>query len=100
MGAMFHANVQHFESIGAYCAAFPAHRLFPFMLDGQLELRPGAVAKPPLFSLVFGNEAAGLDEQFQHMGTSVKLAQSPQIDSLNLSTAVAIGTYLFTVEGQ
>jgi len=95
MGSLFHLNFRHFDDIEQYRAQFPAHRLFPFMSDGGLELRPDNVPAQPLFSLVFGNEASGLDERYRQMGASVRIAQSPHIDSLNLSVAVAVGTYLF-----
>jgi len=97
MGAVFHIEFEHFESFDAYLAAFPEHWAFPFMLDGELALRPGMIPRRRLFSLVFGNEAGGLDERFRRIGTSVKIPQSPRVDSLNLSAAVAIGAYVFTL---
>ena len=97
MGALFHIRFQQFESFDAYRAAFPSHEIFPFMPGGGIELRPGAAPRVARFSLVFGNEACGLDEGFRRIGTCVTIPQSPQVDSLNLSIAVALGAYLFTL---
>jgi TrmH family RNA methyltransferase len=55
--------------------------------------------KPKLFSLVFGNEASGLDDSYLKVGTSVMIPQSPDVDSLNLTIAVGIGVYAFTQGG-
>jgi TrmH family RNA methyltransferase len=61
------------------------------MTDGLQDLRNTTFTTP--YSLVFGNEGAGLDQQFLHVGTSVKIAYENKIDSLNLSTAVGIALY-------
>jgi RNA methyltransferase, TrmH family len=97
MGALFRIQFQHFNSISQYIERFPKHHLYPFMLDGGLELKPENIIKQPLYSLVFGNEASGLDDSFKSLGTSIKIPQSKLVDSLNLSIAVAIGTYVFTL---
>ena len=96
MGSFFQINFKHYESFSDYCSAFPEHRIYTFMLDGEIELSPDYVPKQQIFSLVFGNEATGLSENFRSVGTSVKIPQSMAVDSLNLSTAVAVGVYLFT----
>jgi TrmH family RNA methyltransferase len=44
---------------------------------------------------VFGNEATGLDDSFLQIGTSIIIPQSPDVDSLNITIAVGIGTFLF-----
>ena len=97
MGSVFHINFQHYKSIDKYLEAFPNHHIYTFMLDGELELYPENISKQQFFSLVFGNEATGLSENYRHIGTSIKIPQSKMIDSLNLSVAVAIGVYLFTL---
>lgn len=48
------------------------------------------------FSLIFGNEATGLDDSFLEVGQSVLIRHSGRIDSLNLSMAVGIALYEFT----
>jgi len=96
MGSIFHMNFQHFDDIEEYLKAFPKHHKYTFMLDADLELYPGTIARPPLFSLIFGNEATGLDGAYKDIGTAVKIPQSMLIDSLNLSIAVAVGVFSFT----
>ncbi len=96
MGALFHMNFCHFVSFEAYRAAFPRHALYPFMLDGKLELRPENRPGTELYSLIFGNEASGLDPSFARVGTSVKIPQSALVDSFNLAAAAAVGMYVFS----
>jgi len=96
MGSIFHINFQHFDNFEEYLKAFPKHHKYTFMLDADLELYPGTITRPPLFSLIFGNEATGLDGAYKDIGTAVKIPQSMLIDSLNLSTAVAVGVFSFT----
>ena len=48
------------------------------------------------FSLIFGNEAAGLPVEFASVGQSVRIRHTDSIDSLNLSLAAGIGLYEFT----
>ena len=45
------------------------------------------------FSLVFGNEATGLPNNFLEYGESVIIPHSKEIDSLNLPVAVSIALY-------
>lgn len=97
MGAVFHLQFQHFNGIGQYMEQFPKHHLYPFMLDGKLELKPENICKKQPYSLVFGNEASGLDDSFEDLGTSIRIPQSGLVDSLNLSIAVAVGAYVFTL---
>ena len=66
------------------------------MLDGAALLGEAAKNRPARFSLVFGNEAAGLPKSFAAMGRPVFIPQGPEVDSLNLSVAVALGAYAFT----
>lgn len=90
MGALFQLNFQYFASFADY-QKITANHLYPFMTDGAQSL--GAIKFQKPFSLVFGSEAAGLDASFQGVGTSVKIAQSEKVDSLNLSIAVGIALY-------
>jgi len=94
MGSRFHANFQHYKCIEEYLDEFPKHKIYTFMLDGAVDLRNIPIQKP--FSLVFGNEATGLGENYRYIGTVVKIPQSTVVDSLNLSVAVAIGAFCFT----
>lgn len=100
MGALFRLRHQYFESWEAYRAQYPQQEIFPFMLDGKITLTPETCPHPPLFSLIFGNEAAGLDASFHQKGTSVALPQTSAVDSLNLTIAAGIGMFLFTQTGR
>ena len=98
MGALFHLQVQRFAEIEAYCGAFPAHALYPFMLTASRPLPEAAAAAHAPYALVFGNEATGLPEHFARLGQSVRIPQSEQVDSLNLAVAVAVGVYAFQMQ--
>ena len=95
MGSLFHIRFQHYESIDDYLGSFSGHMIYTFMLNGELEMNREVISKQQLYSLVFGNEATGLDEKFRYIGTSLKIPQSILVDSLNLSIAVALGVYFF-----
>ena len=97
MGAVFRLRIGEFESFDEYLDQFGRGRdIFPFMLDGGRVLTPSACPKTPIYTLVFGNEATGLPPEFQNYGQSLFIAQTGEVDSLNLAVAVSIGTYLFT----
>ena len=95
MGAFYRMRVRTFDSFDDYRAAFPEQPLYPFMLDGSKPLDQVAAQAQKPFSLVFGNEAAGLPARFAQLGQSVRIPQSDEIDSLNLAVAVSVGSYAF-----
>lgn len=96
MGAIFSLNIQKFQSFEYYLDMYGSDRkMYPFMLKatkklGELEIDGGK------FSLIFGNEATGLDDRFLEVGQSVIISHSSEIDSLNLSLASGIAIYEFT----
>lgn len=97
MGAVFRLRVQEFENFDEYLAFFGMGRdIFPFMLDGGKVLTPDSCPISSLYTLVFGNESTGLPPEYRDYGRSLFIAQSPEVDSLNLAVAVSVGTYLFT----
>ncbi len=96
MGALFRLRHKYFDNFKAYRAQNKEQEVFTFMLNGKKPLTVADCPKPELFTLVFGNEATGLDDMYLDVGTSVIIPQSPDVDSLNLTIAVGIGTYLFT----
>ena len=96
MGALFRLRHQYFDSFEDYRRAYSKQEVFTFMLNGENQLTVSNCPKPELFSLVFGNEATGLDDSYLNVGTSIIIPQSPDVDSLNLTIAVGIGTYMFT----
>ncbi|MBH1941258.1 TrmH family RNA methyltransferase [Mobilitalea sibirica] len=96
MGALFRLNHHRYTSFEEYRQQFDQHEIFTFMLNGEHTLTLQDCPKPKLFSLVFGNEATGLDDSYLGVGTSIVIPQSPDVDSLNLTIAVGIGAYVFT----
>lgn len=96
MGALFHMNFRYFDSFEVYADRYGEHEFFPFMLDADKTLVPGIYQGEKPFSLIFGNEATGLDERFHGYGTSVLIPQSSEVDSLNITVAVAVASYVFT----
>ena len=96
MGALFHLNFRHYESFSEYLEEFGQHDIFTFMLNGENTLTLKDCPKTRLYSLVFGNEATGLDDSYLKVGTSIFIPQTPEVDSLNLTIAVGIGAYVFS----
>ena len=98
MGAVFALRVKQYDDFASYREAFPAHALYPFMLDGSVLLEQAAQAPKRPYTLLFGNEGSGLPPEFSALGQAVRIPHSEAIDSLNLAVAVGIGAYAFTKE--
>ena len=97
MGSLFHLNFQYFDSFAEYKSAYGEGRnMYPFMLKGSVGLDQLQRNKGELYSLVFGNEATGLPDEFLQEGQSVRIRHTDNIDSLNLSLAAGIAIYEFT----
>lgn len=96
MGALFKVNFHLYDSFRDYRTQFSEHEVFTFMLKGRKVLTLQECPEAKLYSLVFGNEATGLDDSFLEAGTSIFIPQSAEVDSLNLTIAVGIGAYVFT----
>ena len=94
MGAAFHVCVEYFDSIEGYLARFPNNSRYAFMLGASTAISDIEIKEP--YSLIFGNEARGLPEQFATFCNAVVIRHSSDIDSLNLPMAVGIATYEFT----
>jgi len=95
MGALFCIRFQQFSSFEAYISKYPGHSFFPFMTENAKLLSLENFPKTPLFSLIFGNEASGLSDVYNTIGTPIKIPQSNLTDSFNLSVAAGIGMYVF-----
>lgn len=95
MGALFRLRHRYYDRFESYREEFPEHEVFCFMLTGERRLMVSDAPKAELFSLVFGNEAAGLPAEFASYGQSVIIPQTEAVDSLNLTIAVGIGSYVF-----
>lgn len=96
MGAFTHLNIESFEDIHAYRAKYP-RSYYSFMLRNAQPLSQ-IIAQPLAspYSLIFGNEAAGLPDNFADFTTPVFIPQNQKIDSLNLSVAASIAMYEFS----
>jgi TrmH family RNA methyltransferase len=90
MGAIFHLNIEYFDSLSDYRKAF-GNNLYLFKTGDSSEIREIKFIKP--YTLVFGNESSGLPEDMEVEGTTVSIPQSGKIDSLNLSVAAGIALY-------
>ena len=95
MGAVFKLNLKLYDSFEAYLTENGGRTVFPFMLDGAITLNEAVKQAPENYTLVFGNEASGLESRFASYGQSVLIPQSRQIDSLNLAVAASIAMYTF-----
>ena len=96
MGAVFRMKFEYFSCFDQYFLKYGDEREnYPFMVNGTYRL--GTLRHPgdQAFSLIFGNEASGLDESYLHIGKSVVISHAHAIDSLNLSLAAGIGMYEF-----
>ncbi len=98
MGAFFRLRCSLFDTFDDYLAtlkeASENREFYPFMLGGT----PMEQVKPcskQSFSLIFGNEARGLPQSFEAVGTPVRIDHANTVDSLNLTIAAAIGIYNF-----
>lgn len=91
MGAIFHLNISLFSSFEEYEREYGNRSMYPFMLKAKKKLSELKVEKP--YSLIFGNEATGLPDEFLEVGTSVIITHSDRIDSLNLPIAASIALY-------
>jgi TrmH family RNA methyltransferase len=96
MGAIFHVNINLYDTFVQYRLSNPEHQVFPFMLNGEYDIERVAYDNNKYYSLIFGNEAKGLEDTFRREGKSVYIAHSDCIDSLNLPMAVGIGMYEFS----
>ena len=99
MGAFYKLRVHTYDTFEDYRQLYPDRKLYPFMLDGAIELNAAAAQAQKPFSLVFGNEQTGLPPHFATLGQSVMIPQSDEIDSLNLAVAVSVGSYVFLKGG-
>lgn len=89
MGALFHIRVETFDSFESYIRKYP-RPYYPFVLERSTPLSEASFSAPA--SLVFGNEATGLPKELYNEN-NVRIEQSDEVDSLNLTTAIAVALY-------
>lgn len=95
MGAIFKINFKYFDNFDKYYENFKERKIYTFMLTGAISLKGVKHDKNEKFSLIFGNEATGLDDSYASVGTSVLIKHTNRIDSLNLTIAAGIAMYHF-----
>lgn len=90
MGALFKIRIESFDSFDDYLKKYD-RKYYPFVLDTSRPLSEVKFNHP--CSLVFGNEATGLPPEI-HNENNVRIEQSDEVDSLNLTTSIAVGLYI------
>jgi TrmH family RNA methyltransferase len=93
MGAVFSLPFSTYPSFEDYLKVAGVRHLYPLMLQAKTSIRGARKEKP--YSLIFGNEATGLDASFLNVGEPLIIPQSSSIDSLNLDNAVSIAIFAF-----
>ncbi len=96
MGAFFEVKCQYFTDFEDYKKRFAKHNIYTFMLDGAQSIEQVKYKKH--YTLVFGNEGAGLPREYKDYGQSVFIPHGDNIDSLNLSVAAGIAMYKTTIK--
>ena len=94
MGAIFHLNVEYFDTFDEYYKKYSTNQMYPMMLKGATNIHN--VTKTQTHSIILGNESSGLDDVFLNYGQSIFIPHSNQIDSLNLSQALGIALFHFS----
>ncbi|MEG0367150.1 MAG: TrmH family RNA methyltransferase [Coprobacillus sp.] len=94
MGAIFHLNIQYYQSFEEYYQEYKHHEFYPLMLKGAKNIHQ--VSTQHVCSLIFGNESSGLEDSYLEYGQSVFIPHSQDIDSLNLSMAVGLTLFHFS----
>lgn len=94
MGAIFSMNIELFDNIDNFLLVNKNHK-YPFMLQATTPLHSLSNKITP-HTLIFGNEATGLDDTYLTIGTPVIIKHSNKIDSLNLSMSASIALYEFS----
>ena len=94
MGSIFSMNIELFNSIEEYLSVNKNEK-YPFMLQAKTTLQETSKKVYP-HTLIFGNEASGLNDKYLNFGTPILIKHSNKIDSLNLSMSVGIALYEFS----
>lgn len=91
MGSIFHLNITLFKDLDSYLKKYPKHNMYPFITSAKATIDQVSFQKP--FTLIFGNEGAGLGVEYKKIGTSISIPINTEVDSLNLSIAVGIALH-------
>lgn len=96
MGARFRMNVEEFNDFKDYMNKYPEQDIYCFMLNSKRQLTLNECNHKSNYTLVFGNEATGLSDDFMEYGQSILIPQTPEVDSLNITIAAGIGMFVFS----
>lgn len=96
MGAIFKINIQYFENLNDYLEQFNQRDFYCFMLGDRNQKNLQDVKKFNKYSLIFGNEAKGLSDDYQYIGHNIIINQTKDVDSLNITTAASVAMFWFT----
>lgn len=91
MGAIFQLRIKTFPEFTDYWGSHAIHSLYPLMTNGEVSL-PKVKFQVP-YTLVFGDEASGLGDEYHQFGTSIRIPQDDAVDSLNLALSAGITLY-------
>jgi TrmH family RNA methyltransferase len=91
MGAVFQLRIQIFRDIDDYRNTLENYNFYPLMTDGKHLLQDTIFRSP--YAIIFGAETSGLSEEFNQLGTSIRIPQNKMIDSLNLGVSVSVTLY-------
>jgi len=94
MGAIFSINIKHYDNVDTYLEE-TKNSLYPFMLQATTTLQSLSEKQNPN-TLIFGNEATGLPNDYLKIGAPLVIKHSDKIDSLNLSMSVCLALYEFS----
>lgn len=94
MGAIFGLNIELFDDIKNYLD-INQNAKYPFMLKASPHLQSIDNISTP-HTLIFGNEATGLSDNYLNLGQPLIIKHTSNIDSLNLSMSVGIALYEFS----
>lgn len=97
IGKIFEINVEYFDSFEEFQRVAKG-KVYTFMTNGDKNM--AEVSFDEKYVLIFGSEGAGLSDKFKKIGTSVKIEQSKNVDSLNLATSVGIALYRANITGR
>ncbi len=96
MGAIFHCCLRRYAAFSDYADSMGERQYLPFILRGNTPLPSLSLDGSLPYTLIFGNEAAGLPAEFEDCDIFPKTVTIPHngsIDSLNLPIAVGIALY-------
>jgi RNA methyltransferase, TrmH family len=96
MGSIFRINISVFKDLESYLKEYKTHKLYPFITSAKASVVKAKFEEP--FTLIFGNEGAGLGIEYKKLGTPLSIPISEEVDSLNLSIAVGIALHHTTLK--